>query len=267
MNDNYFKFTPSVILFPLLFASIIWGVYGLEQYFNLDLHFLAILPRTIQGLPGIFTSAFLHGSLEHIGNNSVPLAILMAALIFFYRELSLKVIFFGILFSGAFTWIFGRQDYHLGASGLIYVLFSFIFFKGIITKYYRLVALSLAVIMSYGGLIWYVFPGIEENISWEGHLGGFISGFLFSRIYKTPEYKKDIVYDWQHPDFDPKQDAFMKRFDENGNFVNPPKPEDIEVIDPVIVSPLPQQPLFRIVYNYVPKSVEDKGNEPDSPVN
>lgn len=263
MNDNYFKYTPSVILFPLLYAAIIWGVFAMEEYLNLDLHFLAILPRTVEGLPGIFTSAFLHGSLEHITNNSVPLVILMAALIYFYRELSLKVIFFGILFSGAFTWIFGRQDYHLGASGLIYVLFSFIFFKGILTKYYRLVALSLAVIMSYGGMIWYVFPGIEERISWEGHLGGFLAGLLFAIFYKTPQYKDMVRYDWQRPDFNPEDDAFMRRFDENGNFVDPPKPEPEEEM----VWEQPQNKL-RIHYTFVPEiqqiSKPEPGHDGDS---
>jgi hypothetical protein len=28
---------------------------------------------------------------------------------------------------------------------------------------------------------------------------------------------------WEHPDFDPSEDKFMQRFDENGNFVNIPK--------------------------------------------
>ncbi|NMH29599.1 rhomboid family intramembrane serine protease [Flavobacterium silvaticum] len=252
MNENYFKYTPSVILFPLLFTGFLWLVFFVEDWFNFDLHFLAILPRSVQGLPGIFTSAFLHGSLSHIANNSVPLFVLMAALIYFYREVSLKVVFLGILFSGAFTWIFGRQDYHLGASGLIYVLFSFIFFKGIFTKYYRLVALSLAVILSYGGMIWYVFPGVEEQISWEGHLGGFLAGLVFAFVFKTPEYKEMLKYDWQKPDFNPKEDAFMKRFDENGNFVNPPPPEP-EILDDEPVSTDP----FRVIYTFVPKAKED----------
>lgn len=247
MNENYFRYSPSVILFPLLFTGFLWLVFLSEDFFNFDLHFLAILPRTLSGLPGIFTSAFLHGSLEHIANNSVPLLVLMAALIYFYRELSLKVVFFGILLSGLFTWAIGRPDYHLGASGLIYVLFSFIFFKGIFTRYYRLVALSLAVIMSYGGMVWYVFPGIEQQISWEGHLGGFLAGLVFAIFYKTPEYKEMIRYDWQRPDFDPTQDKFMQRFDENGNFVNPPPPEpDPENLDQADVAQ--ERPPFMVRY-------------------
>jgi len=132
------------------------------------------------------------------------------------------------LFSGLITWVIGRESYHIGASGLVYVLVSFIFFKGLLTKYYRLVALSLTVIMLYGGMLWYVFPEVDNTISWEGHLAGLVTGFLLSLIYKTPEYKKIPKYDWEKPNFDAAEDKFMQRFDENGNFVNLPIVEEFE---------------------------------------
>lgn len=261
-NTNEFKFSPSVLAWPLYFVLTLWLVYWVEVKYHVYLNDYGILPRTLKGLRGIVLSPFLHGSLEHLYNNSIPLLVLIAALRFFYRQYALQVIVYGILLSGFITWLIGRDSYHIGASGLIYVLVSFMFFKGIQTGYYRLVALSLTIIMLYGGMIWYVFPDADHTISWEGHLGGLVAGLLFSRIYKTTEYRKQIVYDWQRPDFDPKQDAFMKRFDENGNFVNPPKPEDIEVIDAEIVSP---QPMVRIIYNYIPKQ-DSENEESDSQV-
>jgi hypothetical protein len=181
---------------------------------------------------------------------------LLAALRFFYPKQSFGVIGYGILFSGLITWIIGRENYHIGASGLIYVLVSFIFFKGIQTKYYRLVALSLAIVVVYGGLIWYVFPKVEENISWEGHLAGLIAGFALSLYYKTPEYKKIIKYDWEHPDFDPMQDKFMQRFDENGNFVNLPVMEPEDEIQSYYSSNLP--------VNYVIVENEKNESKPES---
>jgi membrane associated rhomboid family serine protease len=99
----------------------------------------------------------------------------------------------GILLSGFITWIIGRESIHIGASSLIYVLASFIFFKGIITKYYRLVALSLLVVLVYGSMVWYIFPNIKEGISWEGHLAGLITGFLFALIYQDRKlFKKHL---------------------------------------------------------------------------
>jgi membrane associated rhomboid family serine protease len=238
---NHFKFTPSVWIVPTFLLLLIWIVFYIEQKFNLNLVQHGIYPRTFSGLQGILFSPFLHGDLSHIANNSVPLFILTAALIYFYRDVSLKVLVYGILLSGIITWIIGRSSYHIGASGLIYVLVSFIFFKGMMTQYFRLMALSLTVVMIYGGMVWYVFPSEElslgKSISWEGHLAGLLTGFAFAILFKTPNYNESIKYEWEKPDFNPMEDAFMKRFDENGNFVNPPKPEEIEIVEEEILPP------------------------------
>lgn len=237
---EFFKFTPSVWIVPLILLSMIWGVFWIENFFHIDLAHHGIFPRSLLGLQGIIFSPFLHGDLHHIVNNSIPLFILTVALIYFYRNNSLKVIFYGIILSGFITWVIGRNSYHIGASSLIYVLVSFIFFKGMMTQYYRLMALSLTVVMIYGGMVWYIFPEVDKTISWEGHLSGFISGFIFATIYKTPNYVEDIQFEWEKPEFDIESDPFMKRFDENGNFVNPPKP--VEIIE--------EGSTIKINYNY-----------------
>lgn len=105
--------------------------------------------------------------------------------------------------------------------------------------------------MLYGGMIWYVFPDIEEGISWEGHLAGLLTGFGMAIFFKTPDYKKFLKYDWEQPNYNPEGDKFMERFDEKGFFVNAPKPEVIEEIvetNPVHHSSAENQ--FRIVYHF-----------------
>lgn len=228
MEDQHFKFSNSVIGVPLFFVLFLWFIYWLEIRFGFDFDENGILPRTFSGLQGIIFSPFIHSNIEHLYNNSIPLVVLLSALFFFYPKEAFGLLVYGILLSGMFTWIIGRQNYHIGASSLIYVLVSFIFFKGIQTQYYRLVALSLTVVMVYGGMVWYVFPKIDDAISWEGHLSGLIAGFILTFFYKKQEFKKVIKYDWEHPDYDPSEDKFMQRFDENGNFVNLPTPEIIE---------------------------------------
>ncbi len=100
-------------------------------------------------------------------------------------------------------------------------------------------------------MVWYIFPKVEEKISWEGHLAGLITGFALSRIYKIPEYKKIIKYDWEHPDFNPMEDKFMQRFDKNGEFVNIPIVEVEEELSSYYSSQFP--------INY--EIVKDKKNE------
>ena len=226
-HDNPFQFTKAVILLPLFFVLTLWLVFWYELQFQHNLSHFGIYPREVYGLKGILFSPFLHGDIEHLANNSVALLVLFPILRYFYKEQSFVVLLLGILFSGLGTWLLGRPSYHIGASGLIYALVSFIFFKGIFTKYYRLVALSFTIVILYGGSVWYMFPNVKEGISWEGHLAGFLVGLALALILKTPQFSKPIFYEWEKPDFKPELDPFMKNFDEKGNFNPPPKPEEV----------------------------------------
>ncbi len=215
--EAHFKFSNRVLLVPMALVLLIWTIFWLELTFQSNWNNFGIYPRTWTGLRGVLFGPFLHGSVEHLYNNTLPLAILTASLLYFYRSISFKVLFWGMLLSGAITWLIGRPSYHIGASGVIYLLASFIFFKGIFTKHYRLVAVSLIVSFIYGSMLWYIFP-IKEEISWEGHLGGFVIGLLMAVFIqaKVPVITK---YAWEKEDYNEEEDEFLQHFDEDGNFI------------------------------------------------
>ncbi|MGB8703540.1 MAG: rhomboid family intramembrane serine protease [Gillisia sp.] len=211
-----FEFSPEILVYPLLFVLAIWMVFWVEVTFGFDFNYLGIRPRTLIGLRGILFAPFIHANIKHLFSNTIPLFVLSMALFFFYRKISWQIIILGMLFTGLITWGIGRPAEHIGASGLIYVIASFLFFKGIFSKYYRLMALSFIVVFLYGGLVWFVMPG-DPTISWEGHLSGFIVGLAFSVIY-TEKIEKPVKYEWEKEEYDPENDDFMKYFDEEGNF-------------------------------------------------
>lgn len=177
----------------------------------MNLNSLGIYPHKISGLKGILFSPLIHSDVKHLFNNSIPLFVLLSALYFFYRKIANKVIILGLLLTGFLTWSFGRPAYHIGASGLVYMLVSFIFFSGVLRKYYRLVALSLIVVFLYGSMVWYIFP-IEERISWEGHLSGFLVGGLFAYLFRGKGPKKQKFRFSQNREFE-------EMFDDDGNFI------------------------------------------------
>ncbi len=243
-NQDQFKFSTGVIGYPILFILIIWLVFWFEVRFGYSFNSFGVYPRTLTGLRGIIFSPFIHSDIEHLYHNTIPLFVLSAVLFYFYRRISWKIIFYGILLSGFLTWCIGRPANHIGASGLIYVLMSFTLFKGIFTKHFRLIALSLLIVFLYGSMIWYVFP-VKENMSWEGHLSGLIVGLFFALIFKK-SIAKPKKYAWEHEDYNEDNDPFLKHFDADGNF--------IENIDTFEIEELgeeqPKRRLNKITYHF-----------------
>ena len=216
-NKKGLYFSKDVIIYPLLFVLLIVSIFWFESRFNVNLNYLGIYPRELKGLRGILFGPFIHSDLKHLFNNSTPLLVLSTALFYFYRGIRWKVLIYGLLLTGFFTWVIGRSSLHIGASGVIYMLTAFLMFKGIFSKQFQLIALSFIVIFLYGSFIWYIFP-TDPKISWEGHLSGFVVGIIFALFFKqNPIDSKK--YEWEKDSYKPEEDLFLQHFDENGNFI------------------------------------------------
>jgi membrane associated rhomboid family serine protease len=183
------------MIIPGIFVFLMWMVKIIEVLFDIDLSQFGIYPLSIKGLRGIIFSPFIHADFTHLFNNSVPLFFLSIALFYFYSEVALKVFIGTYFITGFLVWIAGRDAWHIGASGLVYGLASFLFFSGIIRRYFRLIALSLLIVFLYGSMVWGLFPGVYKNVSWESHMLGFFSGVVLAVWYKN-EGPQRPVYEW-----------------------------------------------------------------------
>lgn len=201
LEKKIFKYS---LVFPVLFLVIIWMIKIAEVVLNAHFTELGMYPRHLKGLIGILTSPLIHSNFKHLIGNSTSFLVLSTTLFFFYREMAYRIFILNYFMAGILLWLIGREAWHIGASGIIYGMAAFLFLSGIFRKDIRLLTISLIVIFLYGSLFWGLFP-IEENISWDGHLMGAISGTVLALIFYKhgPPRQK---FDWEDEPDDEEDD-------------------------------------------------------------
>ncbi len=188
------------IKIPLIFLIIIWGVKVFEILTQTSLAQWGVLPRDFEGLRGVFFMPFIHGDVMHAAHNSIPLFVLSAMLVYFYRKTSWFILEVGTLLTGVLTWLIANKAYHIGASGVVYMLASYIFFSGVFRRNIKLMAVSLLVSFLYGSMIWSIFPFdfvVQDRVSWEGHLSGAIVGLLMAYRFRKIQIESQKKYSWE----------------------------------------------------------------------
>lgn len=190
----------SISFYPLLFLGCAWTVFFMQNTSSAHLHRFAISPRDPATLPGIVTSVFIHGDLDHIASNTIPILVLGMMLFYFYKKIAKATALWIWFVSGLWLWVGGRNSaehphFHMGASTLIYGLASFLFFSGVFRRHVQLMFVSALVVFLYGSIMWGVFP-LKPEMSWEGHLFGAIAGVLVAFNYRN-EGPRRRVYEWE----------------------------------------------------------------------
>lgn len=175
----------------LILGSCVALAWGLELFdlfvlkggynFRGGLDVFGIIPRNPIGLRGILFAPFLHGGLGHLIGNTVPFLVL--GWLVMLRETSdfFVVSILSALVSGLGTWMFGATGTHLGASGVIFGYLGYLLARGYFERSAFAIMMSLFVGALYGSLIWGILP-LQQGISWEGHLFGFLGGILSAKL-------------------------------------------------------------------------------------
>jgi membrane associated rhomboid family serine protease len=148
-------------------------------------------PRSWEGLLGILTAPLLHAGWDHLLGNSLPLLVLGLLLFTSYKDIAMQVFLLIYFLHGILLWCLANPGYHLGASGMIYGIASFLFFSGLVRKNPPLAVISFLVVFLYGYMVHGIFP-IYPHISWEGHLYGALTGMMLAFVLRKdgPQAKK-----------------------------------------------------------------------------
>ena len=177
----------SSLFFTIKLAFILLMVQVFQSATGIDLGGFGVFPRNQYGLIGILLGPMVHGSWSHLFSNLPPLMVTVFLIHYFYREYFWRIFLSCYFLTGIAVWIFSREVYHIGISGVVYALVSFLFFAGIFVRNLISIVLSLLVLMLYSGVVAGVLPTqeiLEKNISWESHLLGAIAGAVIAWMFR-----------------------------------------------------------------------------------
>ena len=192
----------SFMVMPLLLSLLIALVFVVEWLFGFSFVESGIYPRTFSGIKGILFAPFVHSGPAHLLSNLSALPVLLCMLAMMYRRNYMTILCCLWIITGVLVWLMARGSYHVGVSGVIYALASFLFFGGILSSRKSNAAISLVVIILYGNMVWGLLPN-QPHVSWESHLMGGVAGFACAFVFVRDQRKaaRDSDYDYVMPGF------------------------------------------------------------------
>ncbi|WP_434993030.1 rhomboid family intramembrane serine protease [Arthrobacter sp. Ld5] len=171
-------------------VAVMWAVFLVNAVLgDLLVRTLAIGPRRVDGLDGVVFAPLLHGGVQHLAGNTLPLLVL--GFVAFLEGARRFAVAIGIswLASGIGTWLFGG-GLTIGASGVVFGLFTYLITRGFYNRDWKQILLAVVLFAAYGSILWGVLPTVGSNISWQAHLfgalGGILAAFLLKRKRPAP---------------------------------------------------------------------------------
>jgi membrane associated rhomboid family serine protease len=169
-------------------GSFVLLLYLIEIINTVLLHSLnrtfGLRPRTPDGLLDILTFPLLHANLAHLMSNTLPLIIFGFLVFLSGLRVFLTALAFSWLGSGLTVWLIGDGGVTVGASGLVFGLFSFLLVRGFFNRSWRQILLAVVLFMGYGSILLGVLPIAAGYISWQAHLGGAAGGVVAALLLR-----------------------------------------------------------------------------------
>ena len=135
------------------FVLLMWSVKLVESLLGENLYYLGVNPQALSGLFGVLVAPLIHGSVQHVLGNTLPVLLLGSMLIYGYPKSRWWVLIIVWLASGLGVWFFARSSFHIGASGLTHGVFFFLVIAGILRHDSRSSALLMVAFFMYGATL------------------------------------------------------------------------------------------------------------------
>ncbi|CAM3507521.1 rhomboid family intramembrane serine protease [Pseudomonas floridensis] len=158
----------------LALSLLLVGVQLVNAFSAGNLVTYGIIPRTVSGLQGILLAPFIHGSFRHLLSNLLPFMVLSWLVATEGVKRYAWVAGLVCLLGGLLVWLFGRTSIHVGASGLIFGLWTYLLARAWYQRSLASLFLAVIALVGYSGLIYGFVP--VPGVSFESHLAGALAG-------------------------------------------------------------------------------------------
>jgi membrane associated rhomboid family serine protease len=189
-QEGFSRFHESIFI-TALFLGLILVIHVIKLMGWVETTSWGVYPREVWGMQGILLGPLVHGSVKHLLSNATPLLVTLFILHYFYRKVAMRSLLMIWVFTGTVVWLLANSAWHIGASGVVYGLVSFIFWTGVFRKNKKSVVLAMIMLILYSGMFEGILPN-EPGISWESHLYGSIVGIFTAWWFKSEQEDDEI---------------------------------------------------------------------------
>jgi len=174
------------------FLAILWVVELINAATGRNLtQSGGILARDASSLVNILTAPFVHGNLDHLMANALPLFSLglIAAIPSPKRFLWMTLVV--IIVGGIGIWLTSPPGtVTIGASGVVFGYFSYLLLRGLVDRRPADVLVSIGIAIAYGSYMWSAVGIGVTGVSWQGHVSGLVGGIVAALVVRTPKRRK-----------------------------------------------------------------------------
>jgi membrane associated rhomboid family serine protease len=176
-------------LLPIYILAVPWTQEIIDQVLFQGGWNWILYPRSLNGIPGIFLSAFSHANFAHLLGNSIAFLIFSWLILAKSRRDYIITFVIGWIGGGIFSWLLGPASVH-GLSGVVYTLFGYLLVIGWLERRVIPLLISVFVLLNYSATLWGVLPS-APMVAWWGHLFGLALGiFAAFGLYREPTAKQ-----------------------------------------------------------------------------